>query len=114
MGITFDVWFNENSLYEDGSLERVLAQLRERGYAYDADGAVWFKATEFGADKDRVLVKSSGEPTYRLPDIAYHVDKLSRGFDLIVNVFGADHDAESPDVHAGVRALDRDEDRDRL
>ncbi|MCA1553260.1 MAG: arginine--tRNA ligase, partial [Chloroflexi bacterium] len=85
MGIAFDVWFNENSLYEDGSIERVLAQLRGRGYAYDHDGAVWFKAIEFGADKDRVLVKSSGEPTYRLPDIAYHVNKLSRGFDLIVN-----------------------------
>lgn len=111
MGIQFDVWFNENSLYQDGSLERVLQALRERGYAYDADGAVWFRATAFGADKDRVLVKSSGEPTYRLPDIAYHVNKLSRGFDLIVNVFGADHAAEYPDVIAGVRALGLDADR---
>ena len=74
-------------------------------------GAVWFKATEFGADKDRVLVKSSGEPTYRLPDIAYHVNKLSRGFDLIVNIFGADHAAEYPDVLAGLRALGLDADR---
>jgi arginyl-tRNA synthetase len=114
LGIAFDVWFNENSLYEDGSVERTLARLRERGYAYDADGAVWFKATEFGADKDRVLVKSSGEPTYRLPDIAYHVNKLSRGFDLIVNIFGADHAAEYPDVISGVRALGLDADRIRV
>ena len=114
MGIAFDVWFNENSLYADGSIERVLAQLRERGFAYDADGAVWFKATEFGADKDRVLVKSSGEPTYRLPDIAYHVNKLSRGFDLIVNIFGADHAAEYPDVLSGLRALGLDADRIRV
>ncbi len=114
MGIQFDTWFNENSLYEDGSIERTLRALRERGYAYDNDGAVWFKAMEFGADKDRVLVKSSGEPTYRLPDIAYHVNKLSRGFDLIVNVFGADHAAEYPDVISGVRALGLDADRIRV
>jgi len=114
MGIAFDVWFNENSLYADGSIERVLAQLRERGFAYDADGAVWFKATEFGADKDRVLVKSSGEPTYRLPDIAYHVNKLSRGFDLIVNIFCADHAAEYPDVLAGLHAVGLDAGRIRV
>ncbi|MCC7355979.1 MAG: arginine--tRNA ligase [Anaerolineae bacterium] len=104
-GLEFDVWFNESSLYATGEIERTLAALRERGYAYDADGAVWFRATAFGADKDRVLVKSSGEPTYRLPDIAYHVNKLGRGFEYIVNIFGADHKDEYPDVIAGVRAL---------
>ncbi len=110
-GLEFDVWFNESSLYTSGEIERTLAALRERGYAYDADGAVWFRATAFGADKDRVLVKSSGEPTYRLPDIAYHVNKLERGFDLIVNIFGADHKDEYPDVIAGVRALGYPADR---
>ena len=104
-GLEFDVWFNESSLYGSGEIERTLAALRERGYAYDADGAVWFRTTEFGTDKDRVLVKSSGEPTYRLPDIAYHVNKLGRGFEFIVNIFGADHKDEYPDVISGVRAL---------
>ncbi len=113
-GVFFDVWFNESSLYESGEIERTLAALRERGYAYDADGAVWFRATAFGAEKDRVLVKSSGEPTYRLPDIAYHVNKLARGFDLIVNIFGADHKDEYPDVIAGVRALGLPADRIRV
>ncbi len=113
-GVFFDVWFNESSLYESGEVERTLAALRERGYAYDADGAVWFRATAFGAEKDRVLVKSSGEPTYRLPDIAYHVNKLARGFDLIVNIFGADHKDEYPDVIAGVRALGLPADRIRV
>jgi arginyl-tRNA synthetase len=113
MGIAFDVWFNENDLYQ-GAIDEALQQLRERGYVYEKDGAVWFKAMEFGADKDRVLIKSSGEPTYRMPDIAYHVNKLGRGFDLIVNVFGADHKDEYPDVIAGVRALGLDADRIRV
>jgi arginyl-tRNA synthetase len=113
MGIAFDVWFNENDLYK-GAIDAALAQLRERGYVYEKDGAVWFKAMEFGADKDRVLIKSSGEPTYRMPDIAYHVNKLGRGFALIVNVFGADHKDEYPDVIAGVRALGLDADRIRV
>jgi arginyl-tRNA synthetase len=113
MGIVFDVWFNENDLYK-GAIDETLKRLRERGYAYAKDGAVWFKAMEFGADKDRVLIKSSGEPTYRMPDIAYHVNKLGRGFDLIVNVFGADHKDEYPDVIAGVRALGLDAERIRV
>ena len=111
LGIEFDIWFNEDSLYSSGEIERTLEQLRQRGYAYDADGAVWFKATEFGAEKDRVLIKSSGEPTYRMPDIAYHINKLERGFDLIVNIFGADHKDEYPDVISGVRSLGYDADR---
>lgn len=110
LGVIFDVWFNENSLYiPDASgtsaIQRTVQALRERGYAYDKDGAVWFRATLFGADKDRVLIKSTGEPTYRLPDIAYHVNKLERGFQRIVNIFGADHKDEYPDVIAGVKAL---------
>jgi len=111
LGIHFDVWFNEHDLYTSGAIERTVQALRERGYAYDKDGAVWFRATAFGAEKDRVLIKSTGEPTYRLPDIAYHVNKLERGFDRIVNIFGADHKDEYPDVIAGVRALGYDADR---
>jgi arginyl-tRNA synthetase len=111
MGIHFDVWFNEHSLYTSGAVEETVQALRERGYVYDQDGAVWFRATHFGADKDRVMIKSSGEPTYRLPDIAYHVNKMERGFDRIVNIFGADHKDQYPDVIAGVRALGYDGDR---
>ncbi len=111
MGIHFDVWFNEHDLYVSSAIMKTVEALRERGYAYDKDGAVWFKATAFGAEKDRVLIKSNGEPTYRLPDIAYHINKLERGFDRIVNIFGADHKDEYPDVIAGVRALGYDADR---
>ena len=82
--------------------------LREKDLAYDLDGAVWFKTTAFGQEQDRVIIKSTGEPTYRLPDIAYHKDKLDRGFDLIIDIFGADHVATYPDVLAGLRALGYD------
>ncbi|HEY66320.1 MAG TPA: arginine--tRNA ligase, partial [Caldilineae bacterium] len=111
MGIHFDVWFNEHDLYVSSAVMKTVEALRERGYAYDKDGAVWFRATAFGAEKDRVLIKSNGEPTYRLPDIAYHINKLERGFDRIINIFGADHKDEYPDVIAGVRALGYDADR---
>lgn len=111
MGIHFDVWFNEHDLYTSSAIQKTVQALRERGYVYDKDGAIWFRATAFGADKDRVLIKSNGEPTYRLPDIAYHVNKLERGFHRIINVFGADHKDEYPDVIASVRALGYDADR---
>ena len=107
-GLHFDVFYNENSLHESGRVDQVIQDLTQRGYAYHKDGAVWFRAQEFGAEKDRVLVTSTGEPTYRLPDIAYHVHKLQRGFDLIVDIFGADHHAQWPDVVAGVSALGYD------
>ncbi len=108
MGIKMDSYFNEHSLYEDGKIEETIEKLRELNLAYDKDGAVWFKTTEFGKDKDTVLVKSSGEPTYRLPDIAYHANKLDRGFDLCVDVFGADHIATYPDVLSGIKSLGYD------
>jgi arginyl-tRNA synthetase len=110
-GIAFDVLTNEASYYESGAIWHMLERLRECGHAYDADGAVWLRATAFGADKDRVLVRSSGEPTYRLPDITYHADKLERGFDLIVTVLGADHIAEVPDIAGALRVLGYDADR---
>ncbi len=108
VNIVHDVFFNENRLYQDESVWETVAELRRRGHAYDQDGAVWFKSSELGDEKDRVIVKRTGEPTYRLPDMAYHKNKLERGFDLIVDVFGADHAATAPQVLLGVRALGYD------
>lgn len=108
LGITFDSFINEKGFYEDGSISRVLGQLRERGVTFDSDGATWLKTTSFGKEQDTVLVKSSGEPTYRLPDIAYHASKLDRGYDLAVDIFGADHQDTYPDVLAALTALGRD------
>jgi arginyl-tRNA synthetase len=108
MGVHHDVYFNEDSLYASGALNEVVNEFRQKGLAYDKDNAVWFKATELGLDQDRVIIKSTGEPTYRLPDIAYHREKFRRGFDFIVDIFGADHIATIPDVLAGIRALGYD------
>ncbi|WP_310600689.1 arginine--tRNA ligase [Desulfobulbus sp.] len=111
IGIGFDTYFNEHTLYEDGRIYEVVDALRARGLVYDQEGATWFKTTELGQEQDRVIIKSSGEPTYRLPDIAYHCDKFKRGYDWMVNVFGSDHIATVPDVLAGVRALGYDDSR---
>jgi len=124
--IHHDVFFNENSLYNSGAVERTLAALRAAGCVYEAaewEGAdaaeqqqaagkapaTWFRSTAFGDTKDRVLVKSDGEPTYTLPDIAYHINKLERGFDLLVNILGADHYVQHQVVGRGIRALGLDE-----
>ncbi len=109
--IHFDSFFNELDLYESGEIDRVIEKFKELGLAYEKDGALWFKSTEFGLDSDRVIVKSTGEPTYRLPDMAYHKTKFDRGYDLMIDLFGADHIATYPDVLAGVRALGYDADR---
>jgi len=111
LGIHFDNLFNENSLTTSGAVWEVVDKLKEKGYAYDADGAVWFKATAFGAEKDRVLVRSNGEPTYRLPDIAYHQNKLDRGYDLIVNVLGSDHAVQYPDIASALKVPRANPDR---
>ncbi len=108
LGIEFDSYFNEKSLYDDGKIDEVIRILREKGLVYEKDGALWFKTTLFGADQDRVIVKSTGEPTYRLPDIAYHKTKFDRGFDLMVDIFGADHIGTYPDVLAGLKAMGYD------
>lgn len=109
LGIVFDVFYNETTLYETGRIQQVVDRLTERGYTYEKDGAVWFKATGFGLPQDRVIVKSkTGEPAYRLPDIAYHQHKFERGFDLIIDIFGADHDAVYKEVTAGLQALGYD------
>ncbi len=108
INIVHDEFFLENSLYDSGAVWQTVEELRKRGFAYDRDGAVWFKSSELGDEKDRVIVKRTGDPTYRLPDMAYHKNKLERGFDLIVDVFGADHAATAPQVLLGVRALGYD------
>jgi len=108
MNIKMDSFFNEHDLYEDGSIDKTVETFRSKGLAYDEDGATWFKTTEFGKDKDTVLIKSTGEPTYRLPDIAYHANKLDRGYDLCIDIFGADHIDTYPDVLSGIEALGYD------
>ena len=103
--IEYDVWFRESSLHESGEVSRVIDLLTKRGYTYESDGALWFKATEFGADKDYVLVRSNGVPTYVAPDIAYHYNKLVvRGFDRAINVLGADHHDYTSRLKAAVVA----------
>ncbi|MCD6374557.1 MAG: arginine--tRNA ligase [Caldisericaceae bacterium] len=108
LGFEFDVFYNEKSLYDEGKIDQVVQQLREKGLVAERDGAVWFLTSKLGFDQDRVTIKSTGEPTYRLPDIAYHVEKIKRGFDLIIDIFGADHIATYPDVLAAVKALGYD------
>ena len=114
LGIVFDVFFNEKDLYEQGDIDRVIRFFKENNLAYQKDGALWFRSTEFGQEQDRVIVKSTGEPTYRLPDIAYHRTKYERGFDLIIDLFGADHIATYPDVLAGLQALGYDSSRTKV
>ena len=107
LGIKFDVFTKEGTFYENGAIEDVLKILKEKNLSYEKDGAVWFKTSNLNKEEDKVLVKSSGEPTYRLPDIAYHADKVDRGFDLIVDIFGADHIDTYPDVILGLKCLDK-------
>jgi arginyl-tRNA synthetase len=114
LGIHFDVYFNERSLYDDGKLEEAITDLRNAGLIYDSEGAVWFRATKLGLDRDRVVIKSSGEPTYLMPDIAYHRDKFRRGFDLVIDVQGADHIEQFPFVRAATAALGVSEDQIEL
>ena len=114
LGIRFDVYYNETALYESKKIDAVLTDLRATGKVYDQDGAVWLRATELGLQRDRVLVKSTGEPTYLLPDIAYHREKFRRGFDRIVDVMGADHVDQVPFVRAALALLGFDPERVEL
>ncbi len=108
LGFFFDVFYNEKSLYETGKIDSVVKELGKKGLTKEEDGALWFITTKLGFEQDRVLIKSTGEPTYRLPDMAYHIEKVKRGFDLIIDIFGADHIATFPDVLAAVKALGYD------
>lgn len=104
-GVQFDNWFSEMSLYKNNKITETLQQLEDKGYTYEKDGATWFKSTAFGDDKDRVLIKQDGSYTYLTPDIAYHKDKLERGFDKIINVWGADHHGYVARMNAAIQAL---------
>lgn len=107
-------FFNEYSLYEDGKIDDVLKKFEEKNLTYKKDDALWLKLTELGNEQDKVIIKSTGEPTYRLPDIAYHITKFERGYDLIVDIFGSDHSATYPDVLAAVKALGYDTEKVRV
>ncbi len=108
INIKMKSFFNEHSLYEDGKIEEVLKSFQEKNLSYEKEGAKWLKLTELGMEQDKVMVKSTGEPTYRLPDIAYHITKFEREYDLIVDLFGSDHAATYPDVMAALKALGYD------
>lgn len=110
-GVPFDHWFSETSLYDEHKVEDALKLLSEKGVTYEADGATWFKTTDYGDDKDRVLVKSDGSYTYLTPDIAYHKNKLDRGFDTLINIWGADHHGYIPRMKAAIQALGYSKDK---
>lgn len=103
--VSFDVWFSETSLYENNKVVPTIQKLKDKGYTYEADGALWFKSTEFGDDKDRVLIKTDGSYTYLTPDIAYHLNKLDRGYEYLVDLLGADHHGYIARMKAAIQAL---------
>ena len=107
-GVVYENWFSERSLFESGAVKKAIARLRERGFVYDKDGAVWFRSTEFGDEKDRVLVRENGVETYFASDIAYHAGKLERGFEKVIDVWGADHHGYVPRIKASLKALGDD------
>ncbi len=109
-GVEFDVWFSEKSLYSSGKVDEAIQFLKDKGLVYKKDGAVWLKTTQFGDDKDRVLIKSDGSYTYFAGDIAYHYDKLKRGYDYAVNIWGADHHGYFPRLKAAVLSFGARED----
>jgi arginyl-tRNA synthetase len=110
-GVHFDNWFSERSLYAKGEVETALAELEQGGHTYRSEDALWLRTTEFGDDKDRVLIRSNGEATYLTPDIAYHWDKLQRGFGRLIDVLGADHHGYVPRIRAAIEALGGDPSR---
>ena len=107
-GVTYDEWFSERSLTEKGAVNRALERLRAAGHLYDKDGALWFRATDFGDEKDRVVVRDNGQTTYFASDIAYHMDKLERGFDRVIDIWGADHHGYVPRIKGALQALGDD------
>ncbi|MEM5672939.1 arginine--tRNA ligase [Bacillus cereus] len=106
--VKFDVWFSETSLYKNGKIDQALAVLKERDEIFEEDGATWFRSMTYGDDKNRVLIKNDGSYTYLTPDIAYHRDKLERGFDKLINIWGADHHGYIPRMKAAIQALGYD------
>ncbi len=109
-GVEFDVWFRERDLHAENAVDKTIAFLQGKGLLYEAEGAIWFRSTQFGDDKDRVLVKSDGVPTYLSPDIAYHWNKFQRGFDKVIDILGPDHHGYVGRMQAAVQALGYGED----
>ncbi|MEI7838930.1 MAG: arginine--tRNA ligase [Methylococcaceae bacterium] len=107
-GTTYNQWFSERSLMDDGSIDKALAVLKSNNYLYEKDGAIWFKSSELGDEKDRVVIRDNGQPTYFASDIAYHWNKLERGFDVLIDIWGADHHGYIPRVRAALTALGAD------
>jgi arginyl-tRNA synthetase len=107
-GVEFDTWFSERDLYARGEVDEALRRLEEGGHSYKSDGALWLRTTDFGDEKDRVLVRGSGEPTYLAADLAYHWDKLERGFGRLIDVLGADHHGHAPRLRAAIAGLGAD------
>ncbi|MEH7492444.1 arginine--tRNA ligase [Neobacillus niacini] len=103
--VKFDVWYSETSLYKNGKIDEALKVLRETGYIYEEEGATWLRSMDFGDDKNRVLIKQDGSYTYLTPDIAYHKDKLDRGFEKLINIWGADHHGYIPRMKAAIQSL---------
>lgn len=104
-GINYDIWFSEKSLHESGKVAAVVEKLKQQGYIYEKEGATWLKTTEFGDEKDEVLIRANGIPTYFAADIAYHLDKYERGFDLVINIWGADHHGHVARMKGAMQAL---------
>ena len=105
IGIKFDKFSNEKSFYDNGQIDKFLNEMKSKDLIYEKDGATWFRSTSLGKEQDRVYIKSSGEPTYRVPDTVYHQDKINRGYNLIIDIFGADHADTYPDVLIALDAL---------
>ena len=109
-GVRFDTWFSERDLYRRGEVDAALARLEEGGHSYRSEDALWLRTTDFGDDKDRVLIRANGEPTYLAADVAYHWDKLERGFGRLIDVLGADHHGYAPRLRAAIAGLGVDPD----
>lgn len=108
-GVTFDTWFSEQSLFDNGATEKGIQALKDAGHTYEKEGALWFKATAFGDEKDRVLIRANGQTTYFASDVAYHWNKYDRGFERVIDIFGADHHGYLTRVKAAVNALGHDD-----
>src|SRR5207244_4452446 len=103
-GVQYQNWFHESSLVKNGALERGIGKLQQAGYLYEKDGATWFRATQFGDEKDRVVIRKNGQPTYFATDIAYHLNKFERGFERVIDIFGSDHHGYAPRIKAVLQA----------
>ena len=112
-GVEYDEWFSERSLTENGAVDVAIERLQKSGHVYEQNGALWFRSTDYGDEKDRVLVRDNGQTTYFASDIAYHMDKLERGFDRVIDIWGADHHGYVPRVKAALKALGDEADPER-